>query len=72
MMKTTSVVDADPAGSTRRTPWSSAVLIEDDADDGDGGVAVVGGALGGDNDDERWRVAALYDGLILSLIYVHA
>ncbi len=46
------------------------MLIADDADDGDGGVAVVGGALGGDNDDERWRVAALYDGFIRILIFV--
>ena len=45
MMKTTSVEDADPAGSTRMTPWSLAVLIADDADGGDGGVAVVGGAF---------------------------
>ena len=43
--KTTPVVDADPAGSTRRTPLSSAALIADNADEGNGGVAVVGGAI---------------------------
>ena len=45
MTETTSVEDADPAGSTRMAPWSLAVLIADDADGGDGSVAVVSGAF---------------------------
>jgi len=48
MTETTSVEDADPAGSTRMAPWSLAVLIVDDADGGGGGVAVLSGWLASD------------------------
>ena len=52
MMETTSVADADPAGSMRRMHWSmvlaagaEAALIADDADGGDSSVTIFGGAF---------------------------
>ena len=46
------MVDTDPAGSMRRTHWSmvlatgaEATLIADDADGGNGGVTIFGGAF---------------------------